>query len=243
MSRGKTGFDVVCFDCDSTLSRIEGIDELARRAGVEAEVAPLTAAAMSGALSLDAVYARRLALVRPDRASIDWLATRYVEEMVPGAPESIAALNRAGKAVHIVSGGLRLAIEPLARALDIPAAHVHAVDVVFADDGTYLDFDRQSPLVHPNGKAVICLSLAEDHSSIALVGDGVTDLAACEFGVFVVGFGGVMRREALARGADIFVDGPDLTAVLGTLLGAGAATQKTFEGSAPMARPSGPRKV
>jgi phosphoserine phosphatase len=38
-------FAAVCFDCDSTLSRIEGIDELARRAGLEQEIAPLTDAA------------------------------------------------------------------------------------------------------------------------------------------------------------------------------------------------------
>ena len=31
-------FDVVCFDCDSTLSKIEGIDELARRVGLGEEL-------------------------------------------------------------------------------------------------------------------------------------------------------------------------------------------------------------
>jgi phosphoserine phosphatase len=216
----KRAFDIVCFDCDSTLSRIEGIDELARRAGVEDEVAPLTAAAMVGAISLDSIYARRLSAVHPDRASIEWLGRRYIEEMVPGAPETIAALNRAGTSVHIVSGGLRPAIEPLASVLDIPAAHVHAVDVVFEDDGTYRDFDRRSPLVHPDGKAVVCRSLAASRHSIALVGDGATDLTARKSGVFVIGFGGVARREALVKDADVFVAGPDLTAALDALLGA-----------------------
>jgi phosphoserine phosphatase len=220
---GKRAFDIVCFDCDSTLSRIEGIDELARRAGIEAEVAPLTAAAMAGTLSLDAVYARRLAVVRPDRTSLTWLGTRYVEEMVPGAPETIGALNRAGKSVHILSGGFRLAIEPLACALDIPTAHVHAVDLVFGEDGSYRDFDRQSPLVYPDGKAAVCRSLAGDRLSIALVGDGATDLAARATGVFVIGFGGVIRREALENGADAFVGEPDLRRVLDIILEGHAA--------------------
>ena len=39
------GADVVFFDCDSTLSTIEGVDELARRRGVD--VARLTADAMA----------------------------------------------------------------------------------------------------------------------------------------------------------------------------------------------------
>jgi phosphoserine phosphatase len=216
--RQKREIDIVCFDCDSTLSRIEGIDELAKRAGVENEVAPLTAGAMAGTLPLDAVYAQRLSLVCPDRASLVWLGRRYVEEMVPGAFETIAALNRAGKSVHIVSGGLRLAIEPLARALGVPNSRIHAVDVVFADDGKYRDFDRRSPLVHSDGKAIVCRSLAANGSSIALVGDGATDLTAREAGVFVVGFGGVTHREILIEGANVFVAGPELTGVLDALL-------------------------
>ncbi len=213
-----TGFDIVCFDCDSTLSRIEGIDELARRAGVEQAVAPLTAAAMAGAVSLDTVYAQRLELIRPDRAAVEWLGARYIEEIVPGAPETVAALHRADRSVHIVSGGLRPALEPLARVLQIPQSHVHAVDVVFADDGSYRDFDRRSPLACATGKAEICRALAAGRHSVALVGDGVTDLAAREAGAFVVGFGGVARRDAVVSGADVFIAGPDLTAILDALL-------------------------
>jgi len=41
-------FDVICFDCDSTLSRIEGIDELARRVGMGEEMSKLTDLAMNG---------------------------------------------------------------------------------------------------------------------------------------------------------------------------------------------------
>ncbi len=39
-------FGAVCFDCDSTLTRIEGIDELARRGGCEAKIASMTEAAI-----------------------------------------------------------------------------------------------------------------------------------------------------------------------------------------------------
>lgn len=218
MRQQHAGFDVVCFDCDSTLSRVEGIDELARRAGVEEEVAPLTAAAMAGELALDAVYGKRLELVRPDEASVAWLARVYVDEMVAGAVEAIAMLRGAGMDVHIVSGGLRQAILPLAETLGIAAANVHAVDVVFGDDGAYADFDRASPLARPEGKADICRALSNGVRSVALVGDGVTDIAAREAGAFVIGFGGVAARPAVVAGADIFIHGPALTAVLDTLI-------------------------
>ena len=55
-------YTVVCFDCDSTLSKIEGIDELAKLAGLGEEMARLTDAAMNGVVPLEAVYEKRLSL-------------------------------------------------------------------------------------------------------------------------------------------------------------------------------------
>ena len=211
-------FDLVCFDCDSTLSRVEGIDALARRAGVEQQVAPLTAAAMAGELALDAVYGRRLDLVRPDRAAVDWLAEFYVEHVVPGAVETVEALHGSGKAVHIVSGGLRQSILPLAARLGIRFENIHAVDVVFDEEGSYADFDRASPLARPGGKAEVCRVLGSAGKSVALVGDGATDIEAREAGAYVIGFGGVVVRDTVKSGADIFFPGPSLTAVLDALL-------------------------
>ena len=48
-------FDIVCFDCDSTLSKIEGIDELGRQSGLYDELVGLTNAAMNGELALEDV--------------------------------------------------------------------------------------------------------------------------------------------------------------------------------------------
>ena len=90
-------FAAVCFDCDSTLSRIEGIDELASRRGLKQEVSRLTEAAMNGSLAIDAVYAERLSIVSPDEAAMAWLGERYVQELVPGARETVEALHRLGQ--------------------------------------------------------------------------------------------------------------------------------------------------
>ena len=97
--RERLKFGAICFDCDSTLTRIEGIDELARRSAVVTEIAPLTVAAMEGALSLEEVYARRLEMVRPSRDALAWLGERYVEEMVEGARETVRVLHEIGKPV------------------------------------------------------------------------------------------------------------------------------------------------
>jgi phosphoserine phosphatase len=54
--------------------------------------------------------------------------------------------------------------------------------------------------------------------SVALVGDGATDIEAREAGAYIVGFGGVVVRDTVKSGADIFFPGPSLTAVLDALL-------------------------
>ena len=190
-------FDVVCFDCDSTLSRIEGIDELARLKGVFEQVAALTDAAMNGELALEEVYAKRLEMIKPDKSAMDWLAELYIAERVEGVSETIKTLQEHNKQIHIISGGLRQAILPLAAFLGIPEAHVHAVDVLFDADGAYQDFARQSPLVVTGGKARVCRKLRLTHSALAMVGDGKTDLEAKLAGAYTIGFGGVLKDALL----------------------------------------------
>ncbi|MEI8573698.1 HAD family hydrolase [Methylomonas sp. LW13] len=211
-------FEVVCFDCDSTLSRVEGIDELARRNGLFEQVAALTDAAMNGELALEDVYANRLDLIKPDQAAINWLAELYIAEMVDGVSDTIKTLQANNKLIHIISGGLRQAILPLAEQLGIPEAHVHAVDVLFDEDGNYQDFARHSPLAVSGGKARICRRLRMHHSSLVMIGDGKTDLEAKLAGAYMIGFGGVVRRPLVEEQADSYVSDASLAAILPLVL-------------------------
>ena len=206
------------FDCDSTLSAVEGIDRLAQRAHVDAQVVPLTRAAMEGNLSLEQVYARRLELIRPTHEDVTWLGTQYVEQRAAGAAETVAALQALGWQVHIISSGIREAVLALAADLSIPPERVHAVEVFFHGDGRYRDFDRTSPLTRAGGKAAVCRGLMTRVDSAVMIGDGVTDLEAAEAGVPVVGYGGIARRERVVAKAWKYVDAPSLTAVLDVIL-------------------------
>src|SRR5205085_4145782 len=98
---------LVFFDVDSTLVTIEGIDILA---GGNPEIARLTEAAMNGEVPLDEVYARRLEIIRPTRAAVEALARTYVTSLVDGAEEVIAALQRSGHVIHLVTAGIEQAI-------------------------------------------------------------------------------------------------------------------------------------
>jgi phosphoserine phosphatase len=211
-------FDIICFDCDSTLSEIEGIDELAERAGCGAAMVALTNAAMNGEVALESVYGQRLDLIQPDKQAIEWVAGLYIERMVTGVATVFQQLQEQGKQVHIISGGLKQAILPLAAKLNVAVEHVHAVDVLFDDDGHYLKFNEQSPLARNGGKAEVCRQLNPDNLKLAIVGDGNTDMEAKKAGAFCIGFGGVVARDNVRQQADVFVTEPDLQAVLAFLL-------------------------
>ncbi|HVR41897.1 MAG TPA: HAD-IB family phosphatase [Thermoanaerobaculia bacterium] len=208
----KPAFELVFFDVDSTLVTIEGIDVLA--AG-DPEIARLTEAAMEGLVALDEVYGLRLERIRPTREDVDALARRYLESMVPGAEETIAALRNAQVEIHLVTAGIRQAVLPLAARLGIGPRAVHAVELEFGPDGSYAGFDSRSPLARSGGKQTVVLDVrARSHGRAAFVGDGATDLEARDAVDRFIGFGGVRRRERVAREAHAYVDDPSLTAVI-----------------------------
>ena len=157
-------------------------------------------------------------LVAPDRASLAWLAERYTDEMVSGAVETIATLRRHSKALYIVTSGLLQAVAGFAHSLGFGPSEVHAVEVHFDAMGAYQGFHTSSPLCRSDGKAIICRKLAARYGAVAMVGDGVTDLAARAGGAYVVGYGGIVRRDAVIQEADCYFDAPSLTATLSALL-------------------------
>ncbi len=205
-------FASVVFDCDSTLVSVEGIDELAGE--VRDEVRALTDAAMDGRVPLEEVYGRRLALIRPSRARVEALGRAYVEALVPGARETVSALLSLGKTVRVLSGGLAPAVEAVAAELGIGRAHVAAVGISFASDGSYAGFDSASPLARSDGKAEVIRGWALPRPSL-LVGDGATDLEARPAVDAFAAYMGVAERESVASGADFVLREADLRAVLG----------------------------
>lgn len=62
--------DAVCFDVDSTLVTIEGLDSLAEYCGVGDEVKQWTTRAMGGAMSFQESFKARLDIVKPTEQQV-----------------------------------------------------------------------------------------------------------------------------------------------------------------------------
>ncbi|MEX2611890.1 MAG: HAD-IB family phosphatase [Gemmatimonadota bacterium] len=208
---------LVVFDCDSTLSRIEGITELAGEHRTEVE--RLTDAAMRGEVPLDQVYGRRLELVRPTRARGAEVARAYMERIVDHAAETVAALHAVGVDVRVVSGGIFQAVAPFAAELGIAPEKVAAVAVRFDEQGAYASFDEDAPAARAGGKRDIMRAWrAEVGGPAVLVGDGATDLEARSAVDLFIAFTGVKERPEVVAGADAVVGSTSLTPILPLVL-------------------------
>jgi phosphoserine phosphatase len=222
----------VIFDCDSTLSAIEGIEELAH--AHRTEIAQLTEAAMRGEIPLEDVYGRRLELVRPTRDQVVALGERYVRTLVTDARETVAALLAESIEVRVLSGGIRQAVVTLALAVGLTERAVEAVDVHFDENGDYAGFDETSPLTRSGGKRIILERwLPELPRPVMLVGDGATDLEARPPADTFVAFAGVVERPGVIDAADVVVRAPSLAPIVVLALGGVAprnsAAREVFE--------------
>ncbi len=222
-------YDLIFFDCDSTLSAIEGIDELARLKGKEGRVGLLTNKAMDGELDLADVYGKRLRAIKPTLAQLKAVEERYWETVVEDAPEVIAALQFLGKEVFIISGGLIDAVKGFGRRLGLQPERIRAVELEYNELSgrwwdyhepgaqqakTYLDYS-EGPLTISSGKSKIISELAGDMpGKRVMVGDGASDLAAKPLVDLFVGFGGIATRESVKAEADVFLQDPSLAAIL-----------------------------
>jgi phosphoserine phosphatase len=205
-----TRFSSVVLDVDSTLSDVEGIDWLAALRGTDVEKwsASLTAKAMAGGLPIEAVYAERMALVKPTQAEIEALGMVYLRCMAAGARETIAELFRHHVDVVMVSGGLREAIIPLARELGVPERKVHAVSVYFAADGAYAGFDERSPFTQQTGKRATVEKMGL-RAPILAVGDGMTDAEMKPVVTSFAAFTGFKHRAPVVELADYVIENFD----------------------------------
>jgi len=198
---------LICFDCDSTLSSVEGIDELARLRGPEvfASVVALTEDAMNGKIRIEDIFGLRLKAIRPTQADAAAVGQSYLSTVEPTAKATIAALVGMGWTPVIISGGFRQAIRPLADFLGV--GRVEAVDLHFAADGTYAGYDASYPSTRSGGKPEIIARLREEYrpERVVMIGDGVSDLETLPAVDLFIGFGGFATRERVKRESPAFV--------------------------------------
>jgi len=221
-------YEHVIFDCDSTLTTIEGIDVLADHTGKRWRIEVLTQAAMDGERNLEDVYSKRLRALKPSQQQVLDIRRAYKRNVVEDAKALIAALQKLNHKVYIISGGLLEPVKEFGVFLGVPADNIHAVDIVYnelsgkwwaGDNKQYMTFD-EGALTVSDGKAKIVESLVGDKKGRSLlVGDGQSDLLASSAVNLFVGFGGVIERQIISEQAPIYLKSPSLAPILAVAAG------------------------
>ena len=235
-------FKYIFFDCDSTLSTIEGIDVLAETADKKWRVEVLTNAAMNGDLDLGEVYGKRLKAVRPTRHQVHQIKNAYKKTIVEDAAEVIAALQKFGIEVFVISGGLLEPVKEFAISLGVAPDNIRAVDVQYdslsgewwrQSDGQAVRYKtfEDGALTITDGKADIVHELLADRPQgrSLLIGDGTSDMMAGRRVDLFVGYGGVIKREKVFDNAPVFLHSASLAPLLS--LAIGPRSLSYFDGS------------
>lgn len=236
--------NIVIFDCDSTLSTIEGIDELARLSGHAHDVALLTKRAMEGDIPLEAVYGHRLVTANPTQEQVQHIARLYRDTAVPDAKAVIAALQSLGTKVFIVSGGLIEPVRDFGVWLGVPRQQIFAVDMEYDQlSGPWWRYWEHpggrnprahymaveaSPLTMMGGKNQIVARIrAATPGRVLMIGDGLSDMEVQADVDLFIGFGGAAFRQRIADEAPVYIHSLNLSPILPLALGRLGNTPET----------------
>jgi phosphoserine phosphatase len=201
----RRGKRLVVMDMDSTLIRIEVIDELARAYGVGEQVARITERAMHGEMDYDESLRQRVGLLK----GLDEKVLRDIAANLPlteGAETLIRVLKRLGYRTAILSGGFSVAAEALMARLGIDQAHSNTLEVV---DG------KLGPIVNARRKAELLESIAQSEGilldQVIAVGDGANDLLMLERAGLGIAF---RAKPKLRQAADTSITAGGLDSIL-----------------------------
>jgi phosphoserine phosphatase len=119
---------MVCFDMDSTLMDMEGIDEMARKAGVHREVSRITEKAMRGDLDFEESLTQRVAMLRGLKLD-DVRGIRNQMVLSEGTDELLTTLKWLGFKLGIVSGGFDIFTEYLKDKFSLDFAYANRLEI------------------------------------------------------------------------------------------------------------------
>ncbi|TVV71314.1 phosphoserine phosphatase SerB [Sphingomonas solaris] len=198
-------------DMDSTMITIECIDELADYAGIKAEVAAVTEAAMRGELDFEGALDARVALLRGLDASV--IDRCHAERVVlmGGAKALVGTMRAHGARCVLVSGGFTVFADRVAADLGFHRALSNVLEMA---DGR-LAGTVSRPIVGAATKRETLLAeaaaLGVPLSATLAIGDGANDIPMIETAGLGVAYHAKPKTAAAAAAR---IDHGDLSALL-----------------------------
>jgi D-3-phosphoglycerate dehydrogenase / 2-oxoglutarate reductase len=173
---------IFVIDFDSTVTQVEGLDELAAIAlkgqadGAEIvkKIKALTDAGMSGEISFSEALKSRIELLKANKSHIETLIDFLKTKISNSFLRNKSFLKEYNADIYIVSSGFREFILPITQSLGLKDENVYANTFTFDEEGNITGVDQSNVLAQTGGKIKLMEGLKfEGHVSV--IGDGYTD--------------------------------------------------------------------
>jgi phosphoserine phosphatase len=194
-------------DMDSTMIQCECIDELADYAGLKAEVAAITEAAMRGDLDFEAALDARVALLQGLDARVLDECRRDRVRLMPGAQTLVRTMAANGAHTLLVSGGFTAFTAPIAAEIGFAAQHANTLLI----ENGQLTGKVARPIVDAGVKRAQLLAAGVPLPATLAVGDGANDIPMLEAAGLGIAY---HAKPRAAAAADAAVRHGDLTLLL-----------------------------
>ncbi len=198
---------LIIADMDSTMIQCECIDELADYAGLKAEVAAVTEAAMRGELDFEAALDARVALLRGMDATVIDRCREERVRLMPGAATLVRTMAGDGARTILISGGFTAFARPVAAAIGFGEVHANVLEIA---DGR-LAGTVARPIVDAAAKRATLLGAGVPLDACLGVGDGANDIPMLEAAGLGIAYHAKPKASAAA---DAAVRHGDLTVLL-----------------------------
>jgi phosphoserine phosphatase len=202
---------LIVADMDSTMIACECIDELADYAGVKAQVAAVTEAAMRGELDFTGALNARVALLKGlPVATLDQCLAERVR-LNPGARTLVQTMVANGARSLLVSGGFMHFAVPVARQIGFARVVANRLDIA----GDVLAGTVSPPIVDAAAKRALLEADGTALAATLAVGDGANDIPMIQAAMAGGGLGiAYHAKPKTAAAAQAHVRHGDLTVLL-----------------------------
>ncbi|WP_310497576.1 phosphoserine phosphatase SerB [Sandarakinorhabdus sp.] len=194
-------------DMDSTMITVECIDELADYAGIKAQVAAVTEAAMRGELDFAEALDARVALLAGMDARVLEQCRIERARLMPGARTLVRTMAANGAHTLLVSGGFTAFTVPVAAEIGFAAQHANTLVI----ENGRLTGKVARPIVDAATKRARLLAAGVPLPATMAVGDGANDIPMLEAAGLGIAY---HAKPKAAAAADAAVRSGDLTVLL-----------------------------
>jgi len=169
-------------DFDSTLVKLEGLEELAeislknnpRRDDLINQICAITNLGMTGKISFQESLEERLMLFSPNKKHLNELVSLLRGNITESILRNSTFFKENAENIYIISGGFREWILPIIKDMGLVEENLLANEFIYSNDGSIVGFDRKNPLAQSGGKADVVGTLDLKGVTV-MIGDGYTD--------------------------------------------------------------------